>query len=169
MAGFVQPVTQALFLFAIRSGSGADFHQHRARQIANLIVLVASALAGLCVYIFAGSVVFVLGGAQFLGAVPVLRVLTAIPVLTTLTSLLGPNTLLAAGAEKSFASSQLVAAFVSLPVIVGLSFAFGALGAAWSMVIAELLLVYFFAQELKRHHLLGQVFGGLPEPPATRA
>ena len=164
IVGFVAPIMQALFLVTIRSRFESGSADNKARQIANCAVLGAAAMGGICVYTFAGSIVLALGGGHFDGAASVLRILSFMPLLTTFSYILGPNTLLAAGIEKPYASYQVIAAVTSLPVAVCLCYLFGAEGAAWSAVTSEVLLACLFIRGLKRVNLLGHAFGVSPMP-----
>ena len=103
-------------------------------------------------YFFAGLIVPFLFGADFMPAIPVLRVLVwSIPpyVLVTYTSL----GLVALGFEKPVLHSLLIALTVLLLSMIGFTFKFGSMGSALAVLFAELLHAALLWFQWRKHVL----------------
>jgi O-antigen/teichoic acid export membrane protein len=103
-------------------------------------------------YFFAGLIVPFLFGADFMPAIPVLRVLVwSIPpyVLVTYTSL----GLVALGFEKPVLHSLLIALTVLLLSMIGFTFKFGSMGSALAVLFAELIHAALLWFQWRKHVL----------------
>lgn len=116
-----------------------------------LLTLGVSLLISVALFALAGPVVQLLGGAEFESAVPVLRVLSALPLIVGLSNVFGVQVMLANGRSRPFNIVLGGAAVLGLLVIWPLTHAFGALGAAASVVGVEFFVTTAMAAYLSRH------------------
>lgn len=153
LLGLSAPLTQALFLFVVRSkqmGSELD----SVRTLAGGIVVLLVAAGCLAVFALAEPIVLVLAGPEFREAAGVLRLLCLVPPVATLNALIGLNTLVAEGYQADYARGQLWVALLSAPLALLLVFGLGLPGAALSALGMELLTTGFCLSAILRRGLL---------------
>jgi O-antigen/teichoic acid export membrane protein len=138
----------ALPLLSVAGGSDEERLRYGLQRMSEL-ALLAAALVAILIGILALPGILLVGGAQYDGAAPVLRIhaLALIPLSMTITWQLG---LVAARAQRSLA----VANGLGLAIVVALGLVLipvdGARGAAWAAVAAESALATFLLIALRR-------------------
>jgi O-antigen/teichoic acid export membrane protein len=132
------PLAQATYPFVCRTTGTDDPSEALARKRMFQIMLVMGSALSAAMFIAAPVAVALLGGTKFKDAVPLVRILAAIPILVVISNLLGVQTLLPRGMDRS------VAAIVSLSAVVGaglqfiLTYMLGLKGSAAAYVITEI-------------------------------
>lgn len=148
--GLVTPLTQSVFPRVSRL-----MHESRSEAFAllrRLLRLQGVATLALSVLIFASApyVVALLYGADFAGAVPVLRWLSLLPFLVGLSNVFGINTLLPLGMKRTFSAILVGAGVLHLLVLFALIPMFSATGAAMAVLLTECAVTLVMAAVLWR-------------------
>lgn len=158
--GVVAPVSQALFLVTARHSLNGGIQQ-RVRGVVNLAVIIAAAICGLATFAFAAEIVEILGGSAFSDSARVLRIVAFTPAFSAVSSVFGVNTLLAEGLSKEYASVQFICAMVAGPLLLALTFLFGATGTATGILLAEILWAALLGYACHRHKVIAKAFSVL--------
>lgn len=119
-----------------------------------------SFLLSVAMFVSAPFVTVTFLGADFAPAIPIVQWLSATPFLVGLSNVLGVNIMLPLGMRSHLLAITLIAGPVNLALLTILSLRYGAVGAAMSIVAAELfvtisfgLVILFSRQELRRRVL----------------
>lgn len=113
----------------------------RAEQMLRRLFVLQSGfgfLVSLCVLVFSPFVIPLLLGDAFVNALPVLWWLAALPFLISASNVLGIQIMVPLGHNAAFSQILVVAGLINVILAFPLSMLAGAMGAAGSMVIAEL-------------------------------
>lgn len=102
-------------------------------------LLIAAGLLSVTLVISARPIVELLGGAQYEGAVPVLRLMGILPVLLSGATVLAQIIMINIGLAKSLSRIYLLMALLSIVLLPVLGTRYGALGGAISLVTVEAL------------------------------
>jgi polysaccharide transporter, PST family len=95
------------------------------------------AAMGILVFLLAPFLVQIILGQGFALAVPVLRILSLLVPLIALSNVFGMQWMLPLGLDGPFNTIILLAGLINLGLAVALATAWGDLGMAWAVVIAE--------------------------------
>jgi O-antigen/teichoic acid export membrane protein len=133
----LQPVTQALYprmchLF----GTDPAAARQMLRRVSPLI-LGAAAVGSLLLFVLAEPIVLAFGGAGYLDAVPLLRILAALPLVASASSLAGLCVILPKGLTKPYNAIIVASTLIYLAVLWPLVGGAGTTGAVIALVIAE--------------------------------
>lgn len=147
----LSPIATALFprLSHLYASDRATAARLAARGF--LLTLGAALVISAALFVLAGPAIRLLGGAEFESAVPVLRLLAALPLIVGLSNVFGVQIMLANGRTRPFNLILGGAAVLGMLAIWPLTYAFGALGAAASVVGVELFVTATMAAYLSRH------------------
>lgn len=85
--------------------------------------------------------ILLVAGPEFSQAVPVLRILIVSVVIAVANNFLGVQSLVPFGLKSKLSRLVMLSGLISLVVTLPLAFYFGAIGAAWSVVLIELLIL----------------------------
>jgi polysaccharide transporter, PST family len=132
------PVSQALFP---RLSYLLEHERPRAERLLRRLFVLQTGfgfLVSLCVLVFSSFVVPLLLGDAFFKALPVLWGLAALPFLISASNVLGIQIMVPLGHNAAFSQILVVAGLVNVILAFPLGMLAGAIGAAVSMVIAEL-------------------------------
>ncbi|MDR3416931.1 MAG: flippase [Nevskia sp.] len=155
VVGFVQglagPVTQAVFpraslLFDQRKDQAWNLLRRMAWVLLPVLGLAALLLAAL-----APQVIAVLGGASYVAAVSVLRILAPVPLLVTVATILAQTVMVNLGLTAQLSRIYAVVGVLNLLVLPVLVHQFAADGAAWSLLFAEALGPILMLRVLRQH------------------
>ena len=133
----LQPVTQALYprmchLF----GTDPAAARQMLRRVSPLI-LGATATGSLLLFALAEPIVLAFGGAHYLDAVPLLRIMAVLPLISSASSIAGLFVILPNGMTTTYNSIILISTASYLAVIGPLLYWGGSSGAAAALVVAE--------------------------------
>ncbi len=147
----LQPITQALYprmchLF----GTDAAAARHMLRRVSPLI-LGATALGSILLFVLAEPIVLAFGGANYVDAVPLLRIMAVLPLVTSASSIAGLCVILPNGLTAQYNGIILISTIVYLAVLVPLIHSAGSSGAAIALVIAEMLAAVLGVAIATRH------------------
>jgi PST family polysaccharide transporter len=166
--GLLQPISQALYP---RMSHLAVSSRQRAEAMARLSLLgfggfgvVACAVSAF----LAPWIVRILLGPKYLAAIGVFRVLTLILPLIAVSSILGVQWMLPFGMDRMFNRIVLGAGVLNVSLAIYVAPHFGAMGMAWSVVVAEAFVTVAMWIALHRH---GHRFwtASAPDAPGTTA
>jgi O-antigen/teichoic acid export membrane protein len=101
--------------------------------------MVTAALMSLVLLLFAGPIVRLLGGAQYRGAVPVLRILALLPLALTAATLLAQVVMINLGLARSLSRIYVAMGILNLAMLPLLASWLGARGGAISLLCVETL------------------------------
>lgn len=135
--GLLGPIVQAVYPRAslIVQGSTAQARAFVIRLSGALLPLAAvlSAALGL----FARQIVFLFGGAKYLDAVPVLRLMAVLPFALTAATILAQIVMVNLGLSKPLSRIYMLLGLMNLALLPGLITLYGAVGAAAALVLVE--------------------------------
>ena len=151
------PLTQAVYPFVCRTVGTDDPSEKLATRRMFQIMWLTAALAGLLLFMAAPLAVELLGGPEFAGAVPLVRVFAVIPLLVVTSNILGVQIMLPLGMDRIVASIVAVLAAIGVLLQIVFIHKFGIFGAAAAYVIVEAAVCACFALALLwRRHLRSQ-------------
>lgn len=137
--GLLSPVVQAVFPRAsLLFGRSLDEAKSFVRRM-SVPVFAMAALISVVLLVFAGPIVRLLGGAQYRGAVPVLRVMAVLPLALAAATLLAQIVMINLGLARSLSRIYVAMGVLNLVVLPILASRLGALGAAWALLGVETL------------------------------
>jgi len=118
---------------AARSRAAVVFYLRK-----SLLVIGGISLAGgAFVLVFAAHIVRAVMGAQYMEAVPVLRIMSIIPFVCAVNNIYGTQAMLNFGMKRYFTYTIVCSGVLSIIVLLFLAFWFGAPGAAYSALLFE--------------------------------
>lgn len=155
--GVLGPVAQAAYpraslLFSRSVAEGKAFVLRLSRYL-----LVLGAGLSLVEIAFARELVALFGGARYMEALPVLRVMALLPLVLTVATLLAQIVMINLGLERSLSKIYIGAGLLNLGLLPVLASRFGALGGAESLVIIELIGPVLMALTIRRSQALRTV------------
>jgi polysaccharide transporter, PST family len=158
ITGLSSPITQSIFLYIVRENAKNGEANQTVRAISSAVVVLFVFVGSALVFIFSDQIVMLFGGAGFTKASSILRILCFLPFFNTINSILGPNTLLAEGREKTYSHCQIIIGVIGVPLTVVMIYFLSAVGAAFATVILEVLLVVFYSFAILRYNLFRKVW-----------
>jgi len=144
------PVTQAIFPRAsvVFGRSRPEAKRFVLRLAA--VLLPAATASSLLLVIFAPEIVRILAGADYAGAVAVLRIMGILPLLLTVATLLSQIIMVNVGLSKALSRVYLTVGLLNLIILPVLIHSYDASGAALSLVIAEFIGPILMAHAIRR-------------------
>ncbi len=137
--GLFQPVSQAMYPLV----SQKMRHDRLAglRLVRQMTWLLGSAMLvmGCVLWIYAEPIVLLVLGQEYQASVVLLKIMAFLPFVVALSNMLGIQTMLTLGYEQAFGRILLVAALLGMTLGAVLSWLFQAEGAAWSLLVVEIL------------------------------
>ncbi len=135
MAPIVQAVYPRASLLFSQSTALAFVFVKRIFKFVGPAAIALSALS----WVFAPWMVNVLGGHQYIGATPILRIMSVLPAALTLASFLAQIVMINVGLARALSKIYLVIGLLNLILMPPLVSWYGASGAALSLVIVEII------------------------------
>ena len=149
VTSIIAPVLQALFpRMSLLYQSDPSSANRLAVKVAMGVCAVTLG-AGALMWLLAGYIMQVFGGAGFQEAVPVLRWLAFVPCVVALSNLLGVQVMLPQGMNKPFSTILTMASVLSLLLMHPLIHSWQALGAAQLIFIVEVVVTVSMALYLR--------------------
>lgn len=149
VSSIIAPVLQALFpRMSLLYQSDPSSANRLAVKVAMGVCAVTLG-AGALMWLLAGYIMQVFGGAGFQEAVPVLRWLAFVPCVVALSNLLGVQVMLPQGMNKPFSTILTMASVLSLLLMHPLIHSWQALGAAQLIFIVEVVVTVSMALYLR--------------------
>jgi PST family polysaccharide transporter len=137
--GCLSPVVQAVFPRAsLLFGRSLEDARSFVRRIA-VPLIVTAALMSVVLLLLAGPIVRLLAGAQYRGAVPVLRILALLPLALTAATLLAQVVMINLGLARSLSRIYVAMGVLNLIMLPILASWLGARGGAISLLSVEIL------------------------------
>lgn len=149
--GLLGPVSQALFP---RMSYLLTHERKRAEQMLRRVFVWQTAIGfavSLGVWFASPIVVPLLFGAAYVQALPVLLGLAALPFLIAISNVLGIQIMVPLGHNSAFSAVLIAAGLVNIVLVFPLGTCWGAMGAAVSMVVAEILVTGVMALYIKKN------------------
>ena len=151
------PVILAVFpraslLFGRSLLEGRDF----VRRL-SVPLLGAAGLLSALLLLFAGPIVRLLGGTQYLDSAPVLRMMAPLPLILAAGTVLAQIVMVNLGLERSLSRIYLGLGLLSLVLLPVLANRYGALGGAQSLLVVEVLGPVFMFRAIGRHGFWSRV------------
>ena len=136
--GVLSPIVQASFprasvLFHRSVEDGLGFAKTIWRYLFTLAIVMSGVLL-----IFARQIVEILGGARYLDAIPVVRVMGLLPVAIGTAMVLAQIVMVNVGLTRRMSRIYMIAGVISVALLVPLAYRFGALGGAVSLLAVEI-------------------------------
>ena len=137
--GLLTPITQVLFprLNILIKTSYKDAESLFKKSI--LFMGLIGLLMSISIFLSSDLLVSIILGKEFMSASSILQVLAILPILITISNVLGIQWMIPNGMEKAFNKIIIISGILNLSLAVILTPYFQAIGMAWSVVIAELL------------------------------
>ncbi len=136
-----QPISHALFprMSSMYASKSTDIRKYLLRS---LLLLGGSSLGVSAVlYLLADEIIVLISGAEYLHAVPALKIMSISPFLTTIGALLTHQIIIPSG-ESEFYKKLIFYVFIfALPTTLILSWSFGINGSAFALVLSEIVFV----------------------------
>jgi PST family polysaccharide transporter len=148
--GLFQPVSQAMY--PLISQKMTEDKQAGLTFVRKMTWLVGGAMfimSGL-LFVLAEPIVVLVLGAGYQASVVLLKIMAFLPFVIVLSNMLGIQTMLTLGYQKAFSHILLAAALLGIGVGAVLSWLFQAEGAAWSLLIVEILVTLMMWVFVKR-------------------
>jgi polysaccharide transporter, PST family len=136
-----QPVTQVLFPRMSHLLAAEPVKAAKVIRLSLFFMTLVSLVLTLILIIFAPIIVKTLLGEGFEPAIPVLRVLSLLIPLISWGQVLGLQWLIPLGFDNVYVVLGLIAGVINITLAVLLASRYGAVGMAWSVVVAELVVV----------------------------
>ena len=134
--GLTDPVVRTLFPEICRSvNKGGDVNRMQTISIGG--IMGSMFFLAVLVYCFAGEIVWIVFGQEFMEVLPLLRTLCLLIPLLSANIFLGTQCIVAYGQDASMARIQWVGAFLSLPTTTVLTLYFSLNGAIWTSLFVE--------------------------------
>lgn len=102
-----------------------------------MVLTVATGVVGITMLFFPGTVLRLVAGSEYVGAVPLLRILSPLALLMVIGALVGQNFAVHVGLENRIARSYWAIGIATIVVMVPTVDYFGAIGCATLVVLAE--------------------------------
>ncbi len=137
--GLFQPVSQAMYPLISKKiqedrQSGLAFVKKMRWLVGTCMFFVSGLL-----FVFAQQIVYSVLGEAYYSSILLLQIMAFVPFVVALSNMYGIQTMLNLGYEKAFSRILLVAAVLGVVLGMGLSSLFGAEGAAWTMLVVEVM------------------------------
>jgi len=136
-----QPISHVLFprMSSLYASKSMDIRKYLFRSF--ILLGGSSLLASVALYVLAEEIIILISGADYLKAVPALKIISISPFLTTIGVLLTHQIIIPSG-ESDFYKRLIFYVFIfSLPTTLILSWVFGMHGSALALVLSELVFV----------------------------
>lgn len=137
----ITPLSQSLFPRMSNLVKANSAGVHELVQRSALVVLVVAGLASLALWVFSDWLVILLGGRQFLPAAAVLRWLAPLPLIIGFSNIFGVQIMIPYGLNRLFNAVLISAAVLALLVVIPMTYYFGAVGAAQTVLFIEMWVV----------------------------
>ena len=132
------PISSAIYPFVCRiSVEPETDHEAWAKRVFFQGILVLSALLSLGLFIFAPKIIFLVGGATFADAVPILRILAVVPFLIAVSQIVAVQTMMPLGMDWHAARIYAATAVVGIAGMFVLTHLYGLRGSAFAEVATE--------------------------------
>jgi PST family polysaccharide transporter len=148
--GLFQPVSQAMY--PLISQKMTEDKQAGLTFVRKMTWLVGGAMfimSGL-LFVLAEPIVVLVLGAGYQASVVLLKIMAFLPFVIVLSNMLGIQTMLTLGYQKAFSHILLAAALLGIAMGAASSWLFHAEGAAWSLLIVEILVTLMMWVFVKR-------------------
>ena len=153
--GVMGPISLALYPFVCRiHTAGETARESRQRRLLFYTLLFLALILSVALFVFASLTTSLLGGEQFHGAIPVLKLFALLPVVITISNILGVQTMLPKGMHKEFIVVSVLSAFVGVSAVTILCEEEKLAGAAAGVVFTEAFAATMLAMLLHRRRLL---------------
>jgi PST family polysaccharide transporter len=158
--GMMNPFNQALFPRLNRLLKESPKEAVKLFRINAIFSGGGGILMGAVVFMAAPVIVRILFGSGLMPAVPVLRVMSLLPAIASINTLLGTQWMLPLGYEKALNRTTIAAGLLNVILAFMLAPRFQAMGMAWSVIAAELLVTVVCCFYLYRSRLIGDAGAG---------
>lgn len=143
--GLINPITMAIYP-VVNQLTETDMTKATSVMLRALAVQGAfTALLSAIMFFVSPYVIVWYLGSQFVGAVPVIRMISLMPFLAGVTNILGSNMMLPLGLKVSYTVSLLMAGVINTGLLFVLAPGYGAFGGAIAITITEVLLTAMMA------------------------
>lgn len=151
------PVSQAIFprmshLYAHDAGAAQSL-----LKTSLLVVVGVAGISGLGIFILADWIINILGGSEFHQAADVLRWLSMVPLIVGLSNVFGVQVMIPNKRVKAFNYILGIAGLTALILIYPAAASFGAVGAAWVVLLVEILVTGLMGLYLYRNGFFRKV------------
>jgi polysaccharide transporter, PST family len=154
------PLAQATYPFACRTAGVEDASEEFARKRMFQIMLAVGAALSVVMFAAAPVAVALLGGPKFEESVALVQILAAIPILVVISNLLGVQTMLARGMDRTLTKIVTASAVLGAGLQIVLTYTFGLRGSAVAYVVTEVFVCVAMAAALR--------IGSRAKPAATQ-
>lgn len=136
--GLLNPISQTIYPYISRLAS--ESKDRAIRFIRKLTYLVGggSFVLSLVVFVFAGTIVKILLGNQYLESIAVLRILAFLPFIIGLSNIFGIQTMLAFNYKKAFSSVLISASLINIVLAFILVPLYKHIGISFAVIISEI-------------------------------
>jgi PST family polysaccharide transporter len=149
-SGLIAPVTQAIFphINSLATKSHVDALTFIRKSLA---WIAWPCLVGSCaLFVLAPQIIFHLLGRQYMSSVTPLRLMAFLPFLIAASNIFGIQTMLTFGMKKQFARILVGSGILNVFLIVCFAAPYGASGAAFSVLVTEIVVTALMGLELRR-------------------
>lgn len=148
--GLFQPVSQAMYPLISKKiqedrQSGLAFVKKMSWLVGSCMFFVSGLL-----FVFAQQIVYSVLGEAYYSSILLLQIMAFVPFVVALSNMYGIQTMLNLGYEKAFSRILLVAAVLGVALGMGLSSLFEAEGAAWTVLVVEVMVTLMMWMFLRK-------------------
>jgi PST family polysaccharide transporter len=148
--GLLGPVTSAVYPFVCRIAHRDETAEERStRQLFFCVIVIASALMSVALFVLAEPIVRLVGGDAFLAAVPVLRYMAFLPTIVALSNIFGVQTMIPMRMDRHVSYVVTSAAFIGSLSLLVFTHLWGLAGAGLAVLLVECFVTFLLGMILQ--------------------